>query len=135
MSIQVRELHHVGFSVPKQLVGPMHDFYRQVFGLPADPGRWHIPGVPGYFLEMPDATQLHIMGNDGVSPYAQGEGRDPVCNHLALTVASLEQAAEELRRRGIDFFGQRNVAAAELSQLFVRDPAGNLLELRQRQDD
>ncbi|MGC0155320.1 VOC family protein [Chromobacterium vaccinii] len=135
MSIQVRELHHVGFSVPTQLVEPMHDFYRQVFGLSADPGRWHIPGVPGYFLDMPDATQLHILGSDGVSPYAQGEGLDPVSNHLALTVASLALAAEELRRRGIAFFGQRNVAAAELSQLFVRDPAGNLLELRQSPDD
>ncbi|ATP30747.1 VOC family protein [Chromobacterium violaceum] len=131
MAIEVQALHHVGFSVPKHQVAALQAFYGQVFGLEADPSRWHIPGVPGCFLDFPNATQLHIMGKDGVSPYAQGEGQDPVSNHVALTVASLERAAAELKERGIAFFSQRNVAADRLEQLFVRDPAGNLLELRQ----
>ncbi|WP_160300421.1 hypothetical protein [Chromobacterium vaccinii] len=46
-------------------------------------------------------------------------------------MASLERAAAELKEKGIAFFSQRGVAADKLEQLFVRDPAGNLLELRQ----
>ncbi|OBU88049.1 VOC family protein [Chromobacterium subtsugae] len=131
MAIQVCELHHVGFAVPKRQVDAMRDFYQQVFGLRADPSRWNIPDVPGCFLDVEDARQLHVLGSDGVSRYAQGPERDPVSNHVAFTVASLEAAAEELRSRGVDFFSQRSVVADRLTQLFLRDPAGNLLELRQ----
>ncbi|OHX19016.1 VOC family protein [Chromobacterium sphagni] len=131
MTISIQALHHVGFAVPPGKVEAMRDFYQQVFGLETDPTRWDIPGVPGCFLDLPDARQLHVMGNAGESRYAQGPGRDPVANHVALTVESLSHAAEALSGLGLDFFSQRNVAADRLTQLFLRDPAGNLLELRQ----
>ncbi|MGT2490925.1 hypothetical protein ACU4GD_11350 [Cupriavidus basilensis] len=66
-----------------------------------------------------------------VSPYAQGPGRDPVGNHVALAVRDIVATEAELLRMGVDFWKQENVAAPELKQLFLHDPAGNMIELHQ----
>ncbi|WP_337882450.1 VOC family protein [Chromobacterium haemolyticum] len=131
MAIEVLELHHQGLRMPLNLVEAMGAFYRDVLGLDADGGRWHIPGVPGFFLDLGNDCQIHLLGNDGASPYAQGADQDPVDNHVALTVRDIAQAEAELLRQGIAHWKQANVAAPELTQLFLRDPAGHLIELHQ----
>lgn len=131
MPVKVLELHHVGFGVNHAQADAMLDFYRDVLNLPQDPARWKIPGIYGSWINLPNGTQLHILGSEGPSRYAKGPGRDPVSNHIALAVEDVLAAEQELIARGIEYFTLDNVASPSLKQLFLRDPAGNLVELHQ----
>jgi catechol 2,3-dioxygenase-like lactoylglutathione lyase family enzyme len=99
--------------------------------LPQDPSRWKIPGIYGSWFNLPNGTQLHILGCEGVSQYAKGPDQDPVSNHFALAVEDILAAEQELVEQGIEYFTLDNVASPNLKQLFLRDPAGNLIELHQ----
>ena len=46
-------------------------------------------------------------------------------------VDDVAEAETELNRLGVDYFVLDNVAAPELKQLFLRDPANNLVEIHQ----
>ncbi|CUI48327.1 glyoxalase [Achromobacter xylosoxidans] len=131
MPVKVLELHHVGFGVNHAQADAMLDFYRDVLNLPQDPARWKIPGIYGSWINLPNGTQLHILGSEGPSRYAKGPGKDPVSNHIALAVEDVLAAEQELIARGIEYFTLDNVASPSLKQLFLRDPAGNLVELHQ----
>lgn len=131
MPVKVLELHHVGFGVNHAQADAMLDFYRDVLSLPQDPSRWKIPGIYGSWINLPNGTQLHILGSEGPSRYAKGPGQDPVSNHIALAVEDVLAAEQELIARGIAYFTLDNVASPSLKQLFLRDPAGNLVELHQ----
>lgn len=131
MPVKVLELHHVGFGVNHAQADAMLDFYRDVLSLPQDPARWKIPGIYGSWINLPNGTQLHILGSEGPSRYAKGPGQDPVSNHIALAVEDVLAAEQELIARGIAYFTLDNVASPSLKQLFLRDPAGNLVELHQ----
>jgi catechol 2,3-dioxygenase-like lactoylglutathione lyase family enzyme len=78
MPIKVLELHHVGFGVNHAQADAMLDFYREVLNLPQDAARWKIPGIYGSWINLPNGSQLHILGSEGPSRYAQGPGKDPV---------------------------------------------------------
>jgi len=131
MAIQIRELHHIGLGMGSAKADEAKDYYRDVLNLTQDGGRWHIPGIHGYFLDIPSDVQIHLLGSDGPSPYSQGPGKDPVENHIALAVDDVAEAEAELNRLGVDYFVLDNVAAPELKQLFLRDPANNLVEIHQ----
>jgi catechol 2,3-dioxygenase-like lactoylglutathione lyase family enzyme len=131
MAVKVLELHHVGLGVTNEMADRMRDFYRDVLTLTQDAGRWHIPGIHGYFLDVPNDLQIHLLGSDGPSPYSKGPGKDPVENHIALAVADILVAEEELQRLGVEYFALDNVASPNLKQLFLRDPNGNLIEIHQ----
>jgi len=131
MAVQVLELHHIGLRIANDAADPMRDFYRDVLALNQDTGRWHIPGVHGYFLDVPNDVQVHLLGCDGPSRYAQGPDKDPVANHVALAVADILEAEVELKRLGVDYFTLDSVASPNLKQLFLRDPGGNLIEIHQ----
>lgn len=129
--MKVIELHHVGFGVNHAQADAMLDFYRNVLALPQDPSRWKIPGIYGSWFNLPNGTQLHILGCEGVSQYAKGPDQDPVSNHFALAVEDILAAEQELVEQGIEYFTLDNIASPNLKQLFLRDPAGNLIELHQ----
>jgi len=80
MALDVLELHHHAVRMPLAKVAAMGAFYGDVLGLDTDKGRWEIPGIAGYFLDMGNDCQIHLLGSDGPSPYSQGPGRDPVEN-------------------------------------------------------
>ena len=131
MAVQIRELHHIGLGMGSAKADKAKDYYRDVLNLTQDGGRWHIPGIHGYFLDIPSDVQIHLLGSDGPSLYSQGPGKDPVENHIALAVDDVAEAETELNRLGVDYFVLDNVAAPELKQLFLRDPANNLVEIHQ----
>lgn len=132
MPIKVLELHHVGFGVSNAVADEMRDFYQDLLQLPQDETRWNIPGIHGYWINLPNGTQVHILGSDGPSPYAKGPGQDPVRNHIAVGVEDVLAAEEELIRRGVRYFTLDNVASPSLKQLFIHDPAGNMVEIHQK---
>jgi catechol 2,3-dioxygenase-like lactoylglutathione lyase family enzyme len=130
MAIKVLELHHHGICMHPTLTERMRGFYEGVLGLTPDPGRPHIPGIPGYWMDLGD-TQIHLMAKDGPSPYAKGPDKDPVFTHVALAVPDVVEAEAELRRLGVDYWKTEAVVGPDQSQLFFYDPAGNMVELHQ----
>lgn len=133
MALQILELHHHAVLMPAQLMERVGDFYKEVMGLPVDAGRWNIPGLPGFFLDLPNDTQIHLLGRESAEPsrYAKGPDQDPVSNHVALAVADVLAAETELIRLKVPYWTLDNVASPQLKQLFFRDPAGNIIELHQ----
>jgi catechol 2,3-dioxygenase-like lactoylglutathione lyase family enzyme len=131
MAVQVLELHHIGLGMGNAKADEARDYYRDVLNLTQDAGRWHIPGIHGYFLDVPSDQQIHLLGSNGPSPYSKGPDQDPVENHIALAVADIQEAEAELIRLGVKYFTLDNVASPKLKQLFLRDPANNLIELHQ----
>lgn len=129
--IKVVELHHHGVRVSPEETDKALAFYYSVLGLSPDPGRPNIPGIPGYWMDVGGHAQIHLMGVKGLSPYAKGEGQDPASPHVALAVPDIQEAKRELDRLGVPYWTLESVTGPELEQVFVHDPAGNLIELHQ----
>jgi len=131
MAIEILEIHHTALNMPSAKVEAMGRFYHDVLGMDTDAGRWEIKGAPGFFMDTKDDRQLHLLGKDGLSPWAQGPGNDPAERHVAFAVRDIAAAESELKRHDVPYFFIENAGAPDLRQLFFKDPAGNLLELHQ----
>ncbi len=133
MAIKVLELHHHGIRVGSTELDADRAlaFYRDVLGLAPDQGRPYIPDIPGYWMEVGDAAQIHLISAQGLSRLADGPGRDPAGPHVALAVPDILEARQELERLGIDYWCLKGVTGPETEQLFMTDPFGNVIELHQ----
>ena len=134
MAIKVLELHHHGIRIgpePAQVKQAL-DFYHNVLGLSPDPGRPHIPTIDGYWMDVGGKAQIHLMGVDGMSKFAQGSPeRDPSNPHVALAVPDIQEAKRELDRLGVTYWFTRGIVGPESEQIFLRDPFNNMIELHQ----
>ena len=133
MALKVLELHHHGIRI-----GPKPDdvkkaatFYQDVLGLRPDPGRPHIPSIDGYWMDVGGTAQIHLMGVEGASKYAQGPGKDPSHPHVALAVPDEQEAKKELDRPGVSYSVSRGIVGPESHQIFMHDPFCNMIELHQ----
>ncbi|MGH7356679.1 MAG: VOC family protein [Candidatus Rokuibacteriota bacterium] len=133
MAVKVLELHHHGIRVgpSAEAVSQARTFYGDVLGLDHDPGRPKIPTIDGYWMDVGGTAQIHLMGVDGQSKFADGPGRDPSHPHVALAVPDIQDAKKELERMGVDFWVSRGVVGPESQQIFMHDPFGNMIELHQ----
>lgn len=133
MAVKVLELHHHGVrvgSTPSDADRALA-FYRDVLGLTPDGGRPYISDIPGYWMEVGDNAQIHLISAEGLSRLADGPGRDPAGPHVALAVPDIHEARLELKRLGVDYWSLKGVTGPESEQLFMTDPFGNLIELHQ----
>jgi len=136
MSIKVVELHHHGIRIgttPEE-VEKARQFYTEVLGLQTDPGRPNIPTIPGFWMYVgqgEQTAQIHLMGARGMSPMARSEKEDPTLPHVALAVENIQEAREELERRGIWHWRIQGLVGNNSDQVFVQDPFGNVIELHQ----
>jgi class 3 adenylate cyclase len=130
LAIKVVGLHHCGVRVAPEATEAVARFYADVLGLPADPGRPDVPGVPGRWLDAGEHAQLHLIGVEG-RLMDLGGGVDPSEPHVALAVPDLAAARGELERLGVGYRVLAGRAGPGLEQLFLRDPAGNLIELHE----
>jgi len=132
MAIKILGIHHhaVRIDAREQPLDTVHDFYTDVLGLNHDEGRPNIPGVPGWWINVGDSGQIHLIGGDLPSPVARGPGQDPAAPHVALAVESIIEAKAELVRLGVPHWTSKAVSA-EFEQVFVNDPCGNMIELHQ----
>ena len=83
--------------------------------------------IPGIWYEW-NGTQVHIIGQRNEMA---AKGLPGVGTHIALQVEDLEEAKKVLTERGIEFrefTPPPNIGNAPV--LFVRDPDGNVVELR-----
>mgnify|MGYP002078559767 CR=1 FL=1 len=134
MAIKVLGLHHhaVRIDAGNHPLETFRKFYSEVLGLEADPGRPNIAAVPGLWINVGTTTQIHLMGGQFPSVLAKVPEEDPVDVHVALAVEDIAAAKSELDRQGIYYWSLQGVAGPEMEQVFVRDPAGNIIELQQQ---
>jgi catechol 2,3-dioxygenase-like lactoylglutathione lyase family enzyme len=102
-------------------------FYRDVLGLEPDPAAREIPGVPLFWLDTANGTQIHVFGVEGVSAYARN-GQDPFTEHVAFGVPDILDARKELDRLEVHYW---TAGRDQSQQVFLYDHAGNMLELHQ----
>lgn len=131
MAVKVLELHHHGIRVSPSETNKSLAFYRDVLGLVPDEGRPEIPGIPGYWMDCGNDTQIHIMGCEGTSRYAKGPKQDPTTLHVALAVPDVQEAKRELDRLDVKYWSIQSVVGPQLEQIFMDDPHGNLVELHE----
>jgi catechol 2,3-dioxygenase-like lactoylglutathione lyase family enzyme len=133
MAIEVLGIHHHATRIdaePERL-GAVQDFYKTVLGLGADPGRPTIPGVPGFWINVGQGGQIHLIAGAQPSPLAKGPGQDPTIPHVALAVADIRATKAELDRLGVKYWSMTGINGPEAEQVFVNDPSGNMVELHQ----
>jgi class 3 adenylate cyclase/catechol 2,3-dioxygenase-like lactoylglutathione lyase family enzyme len=132
MSIKVVELHHHAVRLPptRSAAAETRRFYTDVLGLGTDEGPSAPPGQPGNQINAGPAAQIHLIGmtSTRIDP---DSGIDPTAPHVALAVASIAEARFELDRLGIRYRTMPGGTGPESQQLFLIDPAGNLVELHQ----
>ena len=120
-----KELDYVSLSVDDfEAVRP---FYEEVLGLERDPARPAF-GFPGAWYQV-GGCQIHLIQRpEKVDVGEKAPGLTPVAPHLALRIDDYEEAVAYFKGLGIEVFE----TSAEGGQLWVRDPAGNILEFTAR---
>jgi glyoxylase I family protein len=115
-----RRLHHASFPV-SDLERSMH-FYGNILGLePIDrpdfpfAGAWYRAGQCEVHLIVP------IEGSDLGSPPPD---LNPIAAHTAFAIDDYAATAERLRGEGLEVLE----LGAEMGQMWVRDPDGNIIE-------
>jgi glyoxylase I family protein len=106
-------------------------FYEQVIGLKKIP-RPQIK-IPGEWYGIGD-NQLHIIGGE-----ARLEGIDPTGPHMAIEVEDFEATRAKVEELGLPYLDGAKMRAGMTpeaqkmvgQQLWIRDPDGNVIELRQ----
>jgi catechol 2,3-dioxygenase-like lactoylglutathione lyase family enzyme len=136
MAIRVLELHHHGLRVPFEKLEEANRFYTDVLGLQPDRSRPEIPFVPGSWMyvggEGKPSTQIHIIGSNGAPPpWAKSKEQDPTRFHVALAVENIHETCAELDRLQVPYWIIEGLVGPQSRQVFLDDPAGNLIELHQ----
>lgn len=116
-------LDHVNIRVPADLLGTVRAFYVEVVGL-TDGFRPPF-GSAGHWLYAGEHAVIHlsVLRDDNGQRQAGGS-----VDHLAFRCSGLDAACRDLDRRGIAY-RRAEVPLTGQVQLFVRDPAGNGVEL------
>jgi catechol 2,3-dioxygenase-like lactoylglutathione lyase family enzyme len=123
MSINITALDHVQITVPPELEAEAKRFYGKVPGLTeiekpaklkARGGEWHALGT----------VQLHLAVDPGASGIASRR-------HVCLRVDDLAAARAALAEQGLAIIDEP-ITADGLTRFFVRDPAGNRIEIGER---
>jgi catechol 2,3-dioxygenase-like lactoylglutathione lyase family enzyme len=112
-------LQHVNIQVPD--LDAAVDFYTGVLGLGLAP----TPdiGLPAQFIAINDYQEIHINQSDDAKPERA---------HFCLRVADLNGVFRRAKAAGAietAAWGSAKRLASGVVQLFVRDPAGNLVEI------
>jgi len=122
--IKLKSIRHTG--VPVMDVDKAREFYGDVLGFKEIP-RPEIKGVPGIWYEC-NGTQVHIIGQRNEMA---AQGLPGIGTHIAIHVEDFEEAKRELTAKGIEFkefMPPPHIGNAPV--LFVKDPDGNVVELR-----
>lgn len=121
MPITIEGFHHAGFMVTD--VERSAEFYEGLLGLKPLP-RPDL-GFPGRWYDLGRGQQLHLMQTAEMPGQTGQYGFD---THIALSVPDTDAVQRELEARGIEYaLGSGRAGAV---QVFLRDPDGNMIELR-----
>ncbi len=131
MALRIAELHHHAVRVapgPDATAAAMR-FYGEVLGLEADQSPWD-RAEGGLCINAGPGAQIHVHGGGARAATASG-GFDTSVPHVALAVYAIDEAQAELDRLAIPYRVALGRLGPDSRQLFLTDPAGNLIELHQ----
>jgi extradiol dioxygenase family protein len=116
--------NHYNLRAPRELLDELRDFYCDIVGLVQ--GQRPPFESFGYWLYAGDQCVLHLSqaGPDEVRHINVATTFD----HVAFTCTGRAQTEAHLKQRDIPFKVSR-VPTLGISQLFIKDPAGNRIEL------
>ena len=128
--LQTQGLHHVTLSGADRQTSI--DFWQGLLGMPLvleqpnldDPDETHLFFDPG------DGRLVTVFTNETRGPVHARTPTDPGCVHhlaFAVSLATLRQAAERLKDRGIPCSGPKD--RGFMDSIYFRDPLGLLIEL------
>jgi catechol 2,3-dioxygenase-like lactoylglutathione lyase family enzyme len=124
MSLGILGIDHVQIAVPKAREAETLRFYREVFALPEIPKPEELRARGGAWFQI-GALQMHI----GVDP--DPDNPPPKSKrHICFLVGDLASAKAHVVGHGVAI--EEESVAEGLSRFFVRDPAGNRIEIGQR---
>lgn len=83
---------------------------------------------PGNWLYVGDKPMIHLVGTDYDPPLGQTEPASGQLDHISFRSSGLAKQRERLRQLGMKF-DEATVPASPIHQIFVRDPAGIMVEL------
>ena len=118
-------IHHVNITVDD--LAAATEFYRDVIGL--EPVAAPDLGFPAQFFTIAPGQELHVNELVDVRPHGA---------HYCLRLddfASVVSRAEAAGAIDVETWGRGNRIGTGVIQLFVRDPAGNLIELNSQPDE
>jgi catechol-2,3-dioxygenase len=116
-------LNHYNIRAGQPLIGRVRDFYVDVVGLHEG---WRPPfDFPGHWLYAGDAAVVHLVETSA----GQTTAPPPTTlDHVAFTCTGIDDFEAKLNSLGIAY-RKAGVPGARVQQLFVKDPAGNGVEL------
>jgi catechol 2,3-dioxygenase-like lactoylglutathione lyase family enzyme len=116
-------LNHYNIRAGQPLIGRVRDFYVDVVVLHEG---WRPPfNFPGHWLYAGDAAVVHLVETSEAQASAPPAG---TLDHVAFTCTGFDEFEAKLRTLGVEY-RKSAVPGAPLKQLFVKDPAGNGVEL------
>ena len=120
-------IEHLG--LPARDPRALKDWYMSVLGAQVLYESGQSP--PVFFVSLPGGPMLEIYAGE-VSAPETANNKLTGWRHVALRVASIEQARAELERRGVRFAEEVKPAGGGGRVLFFPDAEGNLLHLVER---
>jgi len=121
MPLAVTGIDHVQIAVPRAQEAESLTFYREVFGFPELAKPEELRGRGGAWFQV-GALQMHI----GVDPDSSPKSK----RHICFLVEDLATAKANVLSRDVAI--EEESVAEGLSRFFIRDPAGNRIEIGQR---
>ena len=119
----ILSINHIQLVAEKDLVIQLRDFYCNVVGLLE--GFRHAFERFGFWLYIGDKDVLHL-----ITP-KEGDGRSPQkssFDHVAFKTDHYQDVLQKLKRLNIPF-DEKPIPGMSAHQIFLRDPAGNRVEL------
>ena len=121
MSLGIIGIDHIQIAAPKALENECVKFYREVLALPE--------------IEKPDALKSRGGAWFQIGPLQMHVGIDPDASraskrHICFLVRDLSAAKAAIQSHGVPIDSEG--VAEGLKRFFIRDPAGNRIEIGQR---
>lgn len=121
MSLGISVIDHVQIAVPRALETQCIAFYREVLGLKEIPKPEELRGRGGAWFQTGN-LQMHV----GIDPEPSPKSK----RHICFLVGDLAAAKAVIVARGVAI--EEESVTEGLSRFFIRDPAGNRIEIGQR---
>jgi catechol 2,3-dioxygenase-like lactoylglutathione lyase family enzyme len=122
MSLHIIGIDHVQIAVPRALEEECLRFYRKTLGLAEIEKPEELKPRGGAWFQLPN-LQMHV----GVDPEASPKSK----RHVCFLVSDLAAARASIVAGGVTI--EEESVAEGLRRFFIRDPAGNRIEIGQRQ--
>jgi catechol 2,3-dioxygenase-like lactoylglutathione lyase family enzyme len=121
MAFGIQGIDHVQIAVPEALEGQCLAFYRELLGLAEIEKPEHLKSRGGAWFQV-GAVQMHV----GIDPETSPKSK----RHVCFRVADLARARAQALAAGATLEDEGK--AEGLIRFFLRDPAGNRVEIGER---